>query len=261
VLLSVIVPVYNERPFLSLVLAAISRALPDVAKEVIVVDDFSSDGTRAWLKDNFPSGERVCGEIAVSPDGNLVFGAPSSATTIIRPIYHNRNRGKGGAIRTALAGTRGDVIVIQDADLEYDPADWQVMYDLIAVKKVADVVFGSRFFGRPHRSLYFHHYIANRFISLCFNIFYNQMLSDIECCYKMYTREVKDSLGLTCDNFGIEIEFASQVARAQKWRIYEVGISYYGRSYSEGKKITWRDGFKALWYLLKCRFTLRQRQP
>jgi hypothetical protein len=119
---------------------------------------------------------------------------------------------------------------------------------------VADVVYGSRFYGRPHRSLYFHHYLGNRTISLLFNALYNQTLSDIEACYKMMTREVKESLRLTCDDFGIEIEISAQIARARKWRIYEQGICYYGRTYSEGKKIRWSDGLKALWYLLKFRF-------
>lgn len=172
----------------------------------------------------------------------------------LRTFTHTKNRGKGAALRTGLAAVTGDVVVIQDADLEYDPADWVGMWRLIAEKGIADVVFGSRFLGHPHRSLYFHHYIANRFISLCFNLLFNQTLTDVECCYKMFSRPVCDNLSLRCDDFGCEIEISAKIARAHKWRIYEMGVSYYGRTYTEGKKITWRDGFKALWYLLRFRF-------
>ena len=183
------------------------------------------------------------------------MSAPTSMVqTAITPLYHERNRGKGAALRTALAAVGGEVVVIQDADLEYDPQDWVSMFELIAVRRVADVVYGSRFYGRPHRSLYFHHYLGNRTISLLFNALYNQTLSDIEACYKMMTREVKESLRLSCDDFGIEIEISAQIARARKWRIYELGITYFGRSYDEGKKINWKDGLKAIWYLLKFRF-------
>jgi hypothetical protein len=128
------------------------------------------------------------------------------------------------------------------------------MYDLIAVRKVADVVFGSRFYGRPHRSLYFHHYFANRLISLLFNIVFNQTLTDIETCYKMMTREVARSLRLAANDFGIEVEMSAGIARQRHLRIYELGISYYGRTYAEGKKINWQDGLKALWYVFKFCF-------
>ena len=144
--------------------------------------------------------------------------------------------------------------MIQDADLEYDPSDWARMYDLIATRKVADVVFGSRFYGRPHRSLYFHHYLGNRLISLLFNLLFNQTLTDIESCYKMMTSSVARSLRLTANDFGIEVEIGARIARQRNLRIYEVGISYFGRTYAEGKKIIWKDGVKALWYLVKYRF-------
>jgi hypothetical protein len=127
------------------------------------------------------------------------------------------------------------------------------MLPLITDRKIADVVYGSRFFGSPHRSLYFHHYLGNRIISFLFNIIYNQMLSDIEVCYKMFSNEVLKDLRLTSDDFGFEIEISAQIARAKRWRIYEVGISYYGRTYHEGKKINWRDGLKALIYIFKFR--------
>jgi glycosyltransferase involved in cell wall biosynthesis len=254
-MLSVVVPAYNERNTLATVLAAISDALPDVPKEIIVVDDCSKDGTREWLRANFPDGARTGSRIERKPDGNLVF-APSEADrgVTVRPFYHERNLGKGAGLRTGIAAANGDVVVIQDADLEYDPNDWGPMYDLIAVRKVADVVYGSRFYGRPHRSLYFHHYLANRLISLLFNILYNQTLTDIETCYKMMSKSVARSLRLTANDFGIEVEISAQIARQRTLRVYELGITYYGRTYAEGKKINWKDGAKALWYLLKFRF-------
>jgi glycosyltransferase involved in cell wall biosynthesis len=254
-LLSVIIPVYNERHTLPAILAAIGRALPDVRKEIIVVDDGSTDGTREWLRKGFPGGLRSGAQVSIGAAGELVF-APSAARAQIsvKPLYHERNLGKGAALRTGLAAIRGDVVVIQDADLEYDPQDWAAMYDLIARRKIADVVYGSRFSGRPHRSLFFHHYLANRLISVLFNALYNQTLTDIETCYKMMTAEVARSLQLSANDFGIEVEISANIARQRKLRIYELGICYYGRSYDEGKKINWRDGLKALWYLLKFRF-------
>ena len=253
-MLSVIVPVFNEAETLPHVLAMVSTALPAVAKEIIVVDDGSSDGTREWLKANFPTGSRYATSLTVGVDGGLVFAdEPAIAPVTVRLFYHERNSGKGAALQTGLAEVKGDVIVIQDADLEYDPADWTVMYDLIVRRKIADVVYGSRFYGRPHRSLYFHHYLANRFISLAFNLLYNKTLTDIDCCYKMFKRDVMSRLRLTCNDFGCEIQLSAQIARAGRWRIYEMGISYFGRTYEEGKKIGWRDGVKAIWYLARFR--------
>ena len=141
------------------------------------------------------------------------------------------------------------------------PTIGREMYDLIAVRKVADVVYGSRFYGRSHRSLYFHHYLGNRVISLLFNALYNQTLTDIEVCYKMFSREVKDSLHITCNDFGFEVQISAQISLARRWRIYEVGIRYFGRTYEEGKKINWKDGFKALWYLLRFRFERSAAHP
>jgi glycosyltransferase involved in cell wall biosynthesis len=218
-LLSIIVPVYNERHTLGTTLVAVARALPNVVKEIIVVDDCSQDGTREWLKANFPEGPRRGPMIKLDGAGNLVFIGDEAPTPTIRPIYHERNRGKGAGLQTGFAVYTGDVLVIQDADLEYDPNDWEQMYDLIAVRKVADVVFGSRFYGRPHRSLYFHHYLGNRLISLLFNLVFNQTLTDIESCYKMMTSTVARSLHLTANDFGIEVELSAQIARQRNLRI------------------------------------------
>jgi glycosyltransferase involved in cell wall biosynthesis len=253
--LSIIVPVFNERQTLGLLLAAVARALPQVEKEILIVDDCSTDGTREWLKATLGAGGRLASGVDIDDSGNLVFAdRPGLAAVTLKPLYHPRNQGKGGGIQSGLRAATGDIIVIQDADLEYDPEDWRSMYDLIAVRKVADVVYGSRFFGRPHRSLYFHHYLANRLISLMFNILYNQTLSDIEVCYKMFTRAVSNELKLTCNDFGCEIQITAQICRARKWRIYETGIHYFGRTYDEGKKINWKDGLKAFWYILKFKF-------
>jgi len=254
-LLSVIIPVYNERHTLGTSLVVVARALPKVSKEIIIVEDFSNDGTREWLKANFPNGQRSGSTVDLDGNGNLAFAQESGPSTVtIRPIYHERNRGKGAGLQTGFTAITGDVLVIQDADVEYDPNDWEQMYNLIALRKVADVVFGSRFYGRPHRSLYFHHYIANRTISLLFNLIFNQTLTDIETCYKMMTSPVARSLRLTANDFGIEVEMSAEIARQRNLRIYEVGISYFGRTYVEGKKINWRDGMKALWYVFKFRF-------
>lgn len=255
--LSVVIPVYNERLTIAQILALVTAALPGVTKEIVIVDDCSKDGTRDWLRDNLCEATRCYAEVVLDGDAlhltPTADGAPGAVS--FRVLFHERNRGKGGALRTGLQAATGDIIVFQDADLEYDPQDWERMYPLIANRQVADVVYGSRFFGMPHRSLYFHHYLANRLISFLFNLLYNQTLHDIEVCYKMFRREVLESLVLSSNDFGIEIEFSAQVARARKWRIYEVGIQYFGRTYNEGKKINWKDGLMALWYLVKFRVT------
>ncbi len=253
--LSVIIPVYNERQTLAKVLAAAGSALPGVDKELVVVDDGSVDGTREWMKSNIPAAPQTAFSVDIDRDGNLSLAEHGGGARItVNAIYHQKNAGKGAALRTGFAAATGDVFVIQDADLEYDPNEWAGMYDLIAGRAVADVVYGSRFYGRPHRSLYFHHYLGNRLISLLFNIFFNQTLTDIETGQKMMTAAVARSLNLSANDFGIEVEISAEIARQRTLRIYELGISYYGRSYAEGKKIGWRDGVKALWYVMKYRF-------
>jgi glycosyltransferase involved in cell wall biosynthesis len=259
-MLSVIIPVYNERHTLGPVLARVARALPNVGKEIIIVDDCSTDGTREWLHSNFAEDSHTGYGIEIDGSSRVVIAPPGlgpGITVVVRVVYHERNLGKGGAIRSGLAIATGDVFVIQDADLEYDPEDWREMHDLIVVRRVADVVYGSRFYGRPHRSFYFHHYLGNRLISLLFNALYNQTLTDVEVCYKMFSREVKDSLRLTCNDFGFDIEISAQISLAGHWRIYEIGVRYFGRTYAEGKKISWLDGLRALWYLLQFRFSQR----
>jgi glycosyltransferase involved in cell wall biosynthesis len=255
-MLSIVMPVYNETGTIGRILVEVAKALPDVPKQIVVVDDCSTDGTSEWLKHNFAQAEGVWRDLSLGVGGELglsVDGPQNTGGFSFTILFHERNRGKGAAVRTGFAHASGDVIVIQDADLEYDPNDWSRMLPLITHRKVADVVYGSRFHGEPHRSLYFHHYLGNRLISFLFNLLYDQMLSDIEVCYKMLTSEVLNELRLTSDDFGFEIEISAQIARAKRWRIYEVGISYFGRTYHEGKKINWRDGLKALVYLFKFR--------
>jgi len=253
--LSIIMPAYNEIHTIGEILVRVTHALPDVPKEIVVVDDCSTDGTREWLQRNVPGGRLAFTSLALADGGDLVAdegGGPVPLAIVLQ--LHERNGGKGRALQTGFAACTGDVVVIQDADHEYDPQDWREMYDLIVGRRVADVVYGSRFYGTAHRSLYFYHFAANRLISTLYNVMYNQTLSDIEVCYKMFTRRVLESLRLSATDFGIEVQMSAQIARARHWRIYEVGIHYYGRTYEEGKKINWKDGMKALWYLLKFRF-------
>ena len=253
-ILSVVIPVFNERQTLPAVLVAVAAALPEVVKEIVIVDDGSTDGTREWLESTFPDDGGSFAAIDTTTEGVTFRTASVSAAPItIRVLYHPVNRGKGSALKTGFAATTGAVLVVQDADLEYDPSDWRRMYEFIALRGVADVVFGCRFYGLPHRSLYFHHFLANRLISFIFNALFNQTLMDIEVCYKMLRREVLDDIELTCCDFGVEIELSAKIAKSRRWRIYETGVSYCGRTYEEGKKIGWRDGLKALWYLVKFR--------
>lgn len=254
--LSVVIPVYNEIATIGLILLKVAHAVPAVTKQIIIVDDCSTDGTFEWLRRNLGQAEGIWRGMSVSSGGELRLsaeGPQSCAGFSLTVAFHQRNRGKGAAVRTGLECVSGAVIVIQDADLEYDPNDWSLMLPLIVDRGVADVVYGSRFYGRPHRSLYYHHYIGNRIISITFNILYNQMLTDIEVCYKMFTNEVLNQLVLSSEGFGFEIEISAQIALARRWRIYEVGISYFGRTYEEGKKISWRDGILAIVYLIKFR--------
>ena len=266
--LSIVVPVYNEVHTIDTLLAKVVEVLPDVPKEIVLVDDGSTDGTREWLAQTFQKSElqgtRFLGESrqVLFSDGysESIEKVPSSAvaametSTDVRVILHEKNMGKGAALRTGFQSASGDVIVIQDADLEYDPHDWCRMWPLIAEGR-ADVVYGSRFYGNPHRVLYFHHLLGNKVISNFINVLCNTTLSDIEVCYKMFRRDVLDDMQLVSNDFGFEVEFTVKVTRSRRrWRIYETGISYYGRTYSEGKKINWKDGVKALWYIIKFRF-------
>jgi len=264
-MLSIVIPVLNEVHTLPSVLVAVSKVLPEVEKEILLVDDGSVDGTREWIKASFPGERRLASPLELGKDGNLVSGSASTAAPItVRALYHERNRGKGAGLNTGLTEATGEVVVIQDADLEYDPADWVAMYDLIVNRKVAQVVYGSRFKGRRigrARFISVPQVAANWLISTLFALLYWKRLSDIEVCYKMFTQEVKNTLSVTCADFGCEIQMSAQIVRARRWNICEVPIGYRGRTSAEGKKINWRDGVKALWYILRFRFCSPELSP
>jgi len=225
--LSIVIPVYNERDTLPKILERI-RKVP-IDKEIILVDDGSTDGTCDYLRDL--AGKRDPG---------------------IRVYFHEKNRGKGAALRTGFREVRGDVVIIQDADLEYDPEEYPRLLAPILDGR-ADVVYGSRFLGGPHRVLFFWHYLGNKALTLLSNVLTNLNLSDMETCYKVFRAEVLRDLELTADRFDIEPEITVKLAR-KGCRIYETPISYSGRDYKEGKKITWKDAFPAAWALIKYRF-------
>ncbi len=223
--LSIVIPCYNEARTIRTIVDAV-RAAPVADREIVIVDDCSRDGTRDIL-------------------------ATEIAPLVDRIIYHEVNQGKGAALRTGFAAATGDIVLIQDADLEYDPQEYPILLGPIEGGK-ADVVFGSRFMGgRPHRVVYFWHMVGNKFLTLLSNMFTNLNLTDMETCYKVMKREVVKQIAIEENRFGFEPEITAKIAKIPGVVVYEVGISYYGRTYAEGKKIGWRDGFRALWAIVK----------
>ncbi|WP_343215381.1 glycosyltransferase family 2 protein [Ereboglobus sp. PH5-10] len=222
--LSVIIPCYNERATIrTLVDAVLNCGVNPI--EIVVVDDGSTDGTRDVLESEI-------------------------APLVSKIVYHEKNQGKGAALRTGFQHATGDYVIVQDADLEYDPRELPLLMQPLIDGK-ADVVFGSRFMGgAPHRVLYYWHSLGNKFLTTLSNMFTNLNLTDMECCYKMFRREVIQEIALKENRFGFEPEVTAKIARRQL-RIYEVGVSYSGRTYAEGKKIGWRDGFRAIYAILK----------
>ena len=225
-LLSVVIPCYNEKATIEALLNAVREA-PHANKEVIVIDDCSTDGTRELLQDLYEQTDLI---------SNLLF--------------HEQNAGKGAALRTGFGAATGDICIIQDADLEYDPNQYLHIINPILTNK-ADVVYGSRFMGgEPHRVVYFWHRVGNGVLTLFSNMMTNLNLTDMETCYKAFRREVIKNITIEENRFGFEPEITAKVAKGN-WRIYEVGIAYHGRTYAEGKKINWRDGFRALYCIIK----------
>ncbi len=222
--LSVVIPVYNEIGTIKEILNRVQSVPQD--KEIIVVDDRSTDGTTEWLSQ-------------ISDDNITV-------------LFHPVNRGKGAALRTGFERVTGDIVIVQDADLEYDPAEYGRLIQPILDGR-ADVVYGSRFTGGPQRVLFFWHYVGNKFLTLVSNMLTNVNLSDMETCYKVFRAHLLEKITIKSNRFGFEPEITAKFARL-KCRIYEVPISYSGRNYEEGKKITWRDGFAALFHIIRFRF-------
>jgi glycosyltransferase involved in cell wall biosynthesis len=222
--LSIVIPVYNELSTIEEIIQRVREA-PVADKEIIVIDDYSTDGTRELLK------ERLHQQVD-------------------KVVYQPQNFGKGFALKAGFKEATGDVVIVQDADLEYDPTQYPALMDPI-VKDRADVVYGSRFMGGgPHRVVYFWHFVGNKLLTLVSNMFTNINLTDMETCYKLFRREIIQSIDIQEPRFGFEPEITAKVAR-KNVRIFEMGITYYGRTYAEGKKIGWRDGMRAIWCVLK----------
>lgn len=229
--LSIIIPVYNEEATIGAILDKIAgvELVPHLTKEVIVVNDGSTDGTHQ----------------------TIIQAMKNHDGLALRYTSHTTNLGKGAAVQTALRLATGAFIIVQDADLEYDPSEYNLLLEPMLAGH-ADVVYGSRFVGsRPHRVLYFWHYAGNRFLTFLSNLFTNLNLTDMESCYKLFRREIIQDIALREKRFGFEPEITAKIARIPGVRIYEVGISYYGRTYLEGKKINWRDGVWAIWCIVK----------
>ncbi len=248
--ISVVIPVFNERATVEEIILRVQEV--DLDKEIVIVDDASTDGTREFLAD--------LAEHATPNPGVMTLPAVGRSVRAdnIRVFFQERNCGKGAALRRGFQEARGDIVIIQDADLEYDPQEY---YKLIGPidRGRADVVYGSRFLGGPHRVLFFWHSVGNRFLTTASNVFTNLNLSDVWTCYKAFKREVLDEIELKENRFGIEPEITAKVAK-NGWRVYEVPISYWGRTYAEGKKITWKDGFWGIWCILRYNILGRKRK-
>ncbi|MFC1624678.1 glycosyltransferase family 2 protein [Candidatus Omnitrophota bacterium] len=228
--ISIVVPVYNESDTIAKIISAVKAASVDMDKEIIIVDDGSTDGT------------------------SKVLESLKEKDETIKIFHHDKNGGKGAALKTGFANVSGDIILVQDADLEYDPREYKALIDPILMHD-ADVVYGSRLSGgRPARVYMFWHKVGNTFLTFLTNVLYNTTVSDMETGYKVFKREVIDSINIKSGDFTVEAELTAKIFKKNKYKIYEVPISYYGRSYAEGKKIRWYHGISAIWALIKYKF-------
>jgi glycosyltransferase involved in cell wall biosynthesis len=238
---SVVIPVYNEQATVGELLWRVQAT--DIDKEIIIVDDGSTDGTKEFLQELASTAEHHLPVMTLPESGHQLF------LRNIKIFFQEKNRGKGAALRRGFQETQGEIVIIQDADLEYDPQDYYKLLEPIE-RGLADVVCGSRFLGGPHRVLFFWHYLGNKMLTTLSNMFTNLNLSDVWTCYKVFKKEVLQKMKLREDRFGFEAEVTAKVAK-DGWRVYEVPISYMGRTYTEGKKITWKDGIRGLWCTLR----------
>lgn len=240
---SVLIPVYNERRYIEEILRRVQDS--GLADEIVIVDDASKDGTRQLLE------QLQALQSAGEPEAKSSDGHSATLNLAnMRFFFQERNQGKGAALRRAFKEASGDLFLIQDADLEYDPKDYPRLLEPILDGR-ADIVYGSRFLGGPQRVLFFWHYVGNKFLTLLSDMVTNLNLSDMESCYKVFRREAIESIQLKSNRFEFEPEVTAKIAKNHNWRVYEVPISYSGRTYEEGKKITWRDGFSALYTIVR----------
>lgn len=242
--LSVVIAAYNERQFIEELLRRVQAV--SLVDEIVIIDDGSSDGTREWLA------EMLRRQQAGETEAEILDGEERLRLGQIRFLFQEHNQGKGAALRRGFSEACGDVLLVQDADLEYDPRDYGKLLEPILDGR-ADVVYGSRFLGGPQRVHFFWHYVGNKFLTLLSDMLTNLKITDMETCYKVFRREVIGSMRLRSNRFGFEPEVTARIAKG-RWRIYEVPISYAGRSYEEGKKITWRDGLTTFFAILRYRF-------